>query len=253
MATNKNITMKQYNGVDYDTLYPKTIASQIDDVYSKSETSNLFLPKAGGSMGGILDMNGNRITNLPTPTSNSEPATKEYVDGRSKVLSESVTINENFTGSTLSISKALTHDIDLNKVDAIGIRMTFNEDYVLKNTSSNRLYGLTISYRGATLFRVVVDTNGEYTIANYGQSIFIPIFLYPQIYKNSYEKSYGGIAGSISVFTLPSLHYASSDNAIFSDRIDRNANNDIKISVDNTSYNTTRGQNITFDIYKMYF
>lgn len=81
MATNKNITMKQFNGVDYDTLYPKTIAAQIDDVYNKNETSNLFLPKAGGSMGGILDMNGNRITNLPTPTSNSEPATKEYVDG----------------------------------------------------------------------------------------------------------------------------------------------------------------------------
>ena len=81
MATNKNITMKQFNGVDYDTLYPKTIASQIDDVYSKDEMSNLFLPKAGGSMGGILDMNGNRITNLPTPTSNSDPATKEYVDG----------------------------------------------------------------------------------------------------------------------------------------------------------------------------
>lgn len=80
MATNKNITMRQYNGVDYDTLYPKTIAAQIDDVYSKDEMSNLFLPKAGGSMGGILDMNGNKITNLPTPTSNSEPATKEYVD-----------------------------------------------------------------------------------------------------------------------------------------------------------------------------
>ena len=80
MATNKNITMKQFNGVDYDTLYPKTIASQVDDVYSKDETNNLFLPKVGGSMGGILDMNGNRITNLPTPTSSSDPATKEYVD-----------------------------------------------------------------------------------------------------------------------------------------------------------------------------
>ena len=29
MATNKNITMKQYNGIDYDTLYPKTLASQV--------------------------------------------------------------------------------------------------------------------------------------------------------------------------------------------------------------------------------
>lgn len=28
MATNKNITMKQYNGLDYDTLYPKTTPEQ---------------------------------------------------------------------------------------------------------------------------------------------------------------------------------------------------------------------------------
>ena len=38
MATEKNITMKQFNGTDYDTLYPKTIASQIPDVYSKTDT-----------------------------------------------------------------------------------------------------------------------------------------------------------------------------------------------------------------------
>lgn len=37
MASNKNITMKQFNGTDYDTLYPKTVASQIPDVYSKTE------------------------------------------------------------------------------------------------------------------------------------------------------------------------------------------------------------------------
>lgn len=40
MATNKNITMKQFNGTDYDTLYPKTIAAQIPDVFSQSETVN---------------------------------------------------------------------------------------------------------------------------------------------------------------------------------------------------------------------
>lgn len=37
MATNKNITMKRFNGADYDTLYPKTIASQVDGVYAKEE------------------------------------------------------------------------------------------------------------------------------------------------------------------------------------------------------------------------
>lgn len=110
MATNKNITMKQFNGVDYDTLYPKTIASQIDDVYSKDEMSNLFLPKAGGSMGGILDMNGNRITNLPTPTSNSEPATKGYVDGRAI---QEITIfsgTKNITSNGVEIKYAMNKD-----------------------------------------------------------------------------------------------------------------------------------------------
>ena len=38
LATTKNITMKQFNGTDYDTLYPKTVASQIPDVYSKTDT-----------------------------------------------------------------------------------------------------------------------------------------------------------------------------------------------------------------------
>ena len=38
MATEKEITMKQFNGTDYNTLYPKTVASQIPDVYSKTNT-----------------------------------------------------------------------------------------------------------------------------------------------------------------------------------------------------------------------
>lgn len=37
MASEKNITMRQYNGTDYDTLYPKTIASQVEGVYNKTE------------------------------------------------------------------------------------------------------------------------------------------------------------------------------------------------------------------------
>lgn len=37
MSTKKNITMKEFNGTDYDILYPKTIATQIPDVYSQTE------------------------------------------------------------------------------------------------------------------------------------------------------------------------------------------------------------------------
>ena len=42
MAVNKNITMKQYNGTDYDTLYPATTIKQVQglsDELSGSEFS----------------------------------------------------------------------------------------------------------------------------------------------------------------------------------------------------------------------
>lgn len=34
MASNYNITMKQYNGTDYDVLYPKTVIGQVDGAAS---------------------------------------------------------------------------------------------------------------------------------------------------------------------------------------------------------------------------
>ena len=40
MASVKKITMREYNGTDYDTLYPKTIAEQVDGIYEKDEILN---------------------------------------------------------------------------------------------------------------------------------------------------------------------------------------------------------------------
>ncbi len=37
MAVEKDITMKQFNGTDFDTLYPKTLGSQVDDAYTKEQ------------------------------------------------------------------------------------------------------------------------------------------------------------------------------------------------------------------------
>lgn len=53
MATNKNITMKQFNGTDYDTLYPKTIVSQVDNA----------LNKTGDTMTGQLNVPAFALTN----------------------------------------------------------------------------------------------------------------------------------------------------------------------------------------------
>lgn len=86
MATNYNITMKRYNGTDYDVLYPRTLPSQIDGgVYTKDEATGLFLSKTGGQMSGLLDMNGNKISNLAAPTAANDAATKYYVDNNSYI------------------------------------------------------------------------------------------------------------------------------------------------------------------------
>ena len=37
MASEKNITMRQYNGADYDTLYPKTKLEQVEGAYSQQQ------------------------------------------------------------------------------------------------------------------------------------------------------------------------------------------------------------------------
>lgn len=52
MATDFNITMKQYNGVDYDTLYPKTTSDQIIDTIPLLTKTSGTLPVARGGTGG---------------------------------------------------------------------------------------------------------------------------------------------------------------------------------------------------------
>ena len=51
MATNKNITMKQFNGTDYDTLYPKTDVKQIENLTPSSIGA---VAKSGDTMTGDL-------------------------------------------------------------------------------------------------------------------------------------------------------------------------------------------------------
>ena len=51
MATTKNITMKQFNGTDYDTLYPKTKVEQVENLTPSSIGA---VAKTGDTMTGNL-------------------------------------------------------------------------------------------------------------------------------------------------------------------------------------------------------
>lgn len=177
MATNKNITMKQFNGVDYDTLYPKTIASQIDDVYSKDEISNLFLPKAGGSMGGILDMNGNKIINLPSPSTPSEPATKEYVDGRTTKWEKvsNLTVN-NFTSERCNTVVGSFSHFSLNNIESIK-SVRFKGIINIENVMVDLMdAGITLfdTYNEVCLHLIYFPRRDYFTFSNVSVDVIIP-------------------------------------------------------------------------------
>lgn len=65
MATTKNITMKHFNGTDYDTLYPKTIANQISGIMSIS---------SGGTNGSTASAG---VNNLVAGLSQITPASND--------------------------------------------------------------------------------------------------------------------------------------------------------------------------------
>lgn len=65
MATTKNIIMKQFNGTDYDTLYPKTIAAQITGT----------VPIASGGTNGATASSG--VNNLVAGLSQIAPASND--------------------------------------------------------------------------------------------------------------------------------------------------------------------------------
>lgn len=60
----------------------EAVAGVLENKYISPATMKAAaLLLSGGVMTGTLDMNNNKITNLPSPSTPSEPATKEYVDG----------------------------------------------------------------------------------------------------------------------------------------------------------------------------
>ena len=54
------------------------VDNEISKISDASDNSN-YVKKSGDTMSGTLNMNNNRITNLPSPHLSTEPATKDYV------------------------------------------------------------------------------------------------------------------------------------------------------------------------------
>lgn len=185
MATNYNITMKRYNGTDYDVLYPRTLPSQIDGgVYTKDEATGLFLSKTGGQMSGLLDMNGNKISNLAAPTAANDAATKDYVDNNSymwnKVLLHEWTavdvagdmpINniENLIG--FYIDASFTYNYTGGAPDLIGLYLTQVANTSLTGSSSVTWASIPLSLLGTSK-----TDNSKFYLFFYNKNFGVPLY-----------------------------------------------------------------------------
>lgn len=94
MASNKNITMRQYNGTDYDTLYPATTSEQIiGDISADKISGNLPSSQVSGNFAASRISAGTFAGQVVANSSQQAPATS-LVRNSKLVSSESTpTVN----------------------------------------------------------------------------------------------------------------------------------------------------------------
>ena len=152
---------------------------------------------SGGVMFGTLDMNNNKITNLPTPTSNSEPATKEYVDGWNVGYTKIGTLTNGSGGAGGGTWNDL--DIPFNGTKVVEFIFHF-KDYKLTDTSygtgailfgypSNKYFGTKVIGKDTTTntFNGVVKSF-PYFIDNSKNSGVVNEIQFNNIYSESGAK-----------------------------------------------------------------
>lgn len=110
MAVDKHITMRQYNGLDYDTLYPKTIINQVDGL---DTTINGINTTIAGIEDTIKDLEGSTGVKVYTATIGTTWTADETTGVQTQIVSITGVTAENtaiidcaYTGSGTSEDNA---------------------------------------------------------------------------------------------------------------------------------------------------
>ena len=221
MASEKNITMRQYNGVDYDTLYPKTKVEQVEGLlanyYSKSEilsdsTKNLYglnindvpdsvLSKIYYIMYGTNEViyRWKRDKDVYNENVSSKTSAAGGFAGRGSnpyiwvAYSDSITINNN---GTLSLTEPVTN-IYLYYQDSSSTANVLANKYFVWNMydrSSNSSYWTNISScrKGDTNPTTFTDTSDgdRYVEIHYAYTITLTATHYSEIVSSTNPSAY---------------------------------------------------------------
>lgn len=115
MATTKNITMKQFNGTDYDTLYPKTNVEQVENLTPSSIGA---VAKTGDTMTGTLTVQNASYPDINLKNTGSGSATKiRNTAHRTQIMSQED--DSNYRALTLHDKSATTSPLDILQIQQI--------------------------------------------------------------------------------------------------------------------------------------
>lgn len=147
------------------------IASGAGIATNKLAEGSEFLKRDGSvGMTGNLDSGGNKVTNLGTPTSNSDAATKSYVDSQISGLNQVFKIKPNVRAATtgnINISNPGTAVFD-------GVTLSSGQLLLVKSQSASAENGIyTFNGSGSALTRITqmdawTEVNGAVTTVDEG-------------------------------------------------------------------------------------
>jgi hypothetical protein len=129
------IQMKNSHTIQGLPNNPPTSSSAI----SKQHVQTNYLGLNGDVMKGNLDMNGNKIQNLPTPSKPGEPATKDYVDTELKDAAGSQNLSQ-----VLEQGQKANQTLNMNQHQVTGVADptksfdAVNRQYLLEKTISSQ-------------------------------------------------------------------------------------------------------------------
>ena len=161
MATTKNITMKQFNGTDYDTLYPKTVGTQITGA----------VPIASGGTNGTTASSG--VNNLIAGLSQIVPASNDLFPFRDVSGNTGGSVTLANLAVALGNNGVITPSNLASQASALGFTKIQTGSYVGTNTyGANNPNSLTFDF--APKFVIIacepVNNNSAYR--------YLGLFLY---------------------------------------------------------------------------